>query len=1062
MISLPRALVVAFVAACGGGMAGVASARQGQAPAPTPLPGLTYDAPFFPGAHYDAAVPTPDSVLGFAVGSKPATHAQIEAVIKAVAAKSPRAKLFEYAKSHEGRTLYYLVLSSEANIKKLDQIKADMAKLADPRTVSDAEGDRLADTLPVVAWMAYVIHGDEMSGSDAALAVSYHLAAGTDDDVKALLDSEVVIIDPLMNPDGRDRCLRMVAENRTAQPSVDDQSVMHSLVWPSGRMNHYLFDMNRDWIFGTQPESRGRIEAAGAWHPQLFIESHEQGSQDSFLFSPPREPVNPNVPENTRKLWDLFAKDQAAAFDAMGWRYYTGEWNEEWYPGYSSAWAGYRGAADILYEQAAIGTDAVRRQEGTLEPYREAVHKQLVSTMANLKTLAASRRAVLHDFVVSRRRNVTVGAPPPPPPPPPAPAPPAPPTAPAPPPAPAGAPAPGQPPAPEQPAPTGPRVFAVIPGPNLGRLVTFSNLMKLQGFEMYTLGNEFTGSGKDRLGREVKDKAFPAGTILLPTRQPEGPLLTALLEFDPHMTPAFLVDERRELLRFGRSKLYDITGWSIPMLFDLECYELAMDLPQGATRTTVSDDAKPSIPGGGGGGGAPAFVAWAIDGSDDRSVSAAGRLMERGVKCRVGDKPFQFDGRDYPRGTVVVVKKDNTNFTGDLVKTLDEVTGELKLNSVGVKSGMSPGDLPDLGGEHFVLLEQPRIAVMGREPFAPYSYGETWHLIDHLLGLRATYLNTAQVSGSDLRRYNVIVLPSGGGEFLSEKGNVEALKTWTESGGTLIAVGSSAAALAKEKDGIGSVRTLGDVLTKLDDYRLQIVREWAGRTAAVDSGALWSYLPPKAVVYPWMMGEGGDKPSEDEAKRRDGWRSIFMPQGVVMAARVDDRSWLTAGCGEYLPVIYNDSVVLMSGKGVQAPVRLGVFEPAPPEPPKPAEVEKAKEPAAKSAEKSADGKEGGKKDDDGKDDGDKDKKEKKPPAPGWTLAPPGYELRLRMSGLLWPEAADRLAHSAFLTRERVGNGQVILFASSPTFRAAALGTQRIMANALVYGPGMGASVPIKP
>ena len=223
-------------------------------PAPSPLQGLTYDVPFFGGAKYDAAVPTPDQVLGFAVGSKAAMHAQIEAVIKAIASKSPRTKLFEYGRTYEGRVLYYMVIASEANIKRLDALKADHAKLADPRSVSTGEGDKLVDSLPALAWMGYGIHGDEMSGCDAAIAVAHHFAACTDDAVKKMLEQIVIIIDPNMNPDGRDRWLRGMAENRTVQPSVDDQSLLHGGVWPSGRMNHYLFDLNRDWIFGVHPE----------------------------------------------------------------------------------------------------------------------------------------------------------------------------------------------------------------------------------------------------------------------------------------------------------------------------------------------------------------------------------------------------------------------------------------------------------------------------------------------------------------------------------------------------------------------------------------------------------------------------------------------------------------------------------------------------------------------------------------------------------------------------------------------------------------------------------------
>ncbi|MFH0981494.1 MAG: M14 family metallopeptidase [Planctomycetota bacterium] len=965
------------------------------------LPGLKYDVPFFPGAQYDPAIPTPDSVLGFEVGSRPASHAQIEAVITALAAKSPRAKLFEYAKSHEGRALYYLVLSSEANLKGLEPIKADVGKLADPRSVSAEEGDRLAETLPAVAWMAYAIHGDEMSGSDAALALAYHLAASTDEAVRKMLDELVVIIDPLMNPDGRERCLANVTQNRTVQPSVDDQSIIHTQVWPWGRMNHYLFDMNRDWIYGTQPESRGRIAAAGQWHPHFFMESHEMGSQDTFLFFPPREPLNPNMPPNIRKWFPVFARDHAAAFDRLGWRYYHGEWNEEWYPGYSSTWAALRNAAENLYEQAQIVSDGVRRMEGTIQSYREAVHHQLVSSIANLQTLQANRHQVLRDYLAERRKNVSAEG------------------------------------------PYAGRTFAILPSANTGRLRTFTDLLTLQGFEMYTPDRDFTASGKDRLGREFNDRTFPGDTILVPNRQPEAPLVAALLEFDPHMTVEFLNDERRELLRFGRSKLYDVTAWNLAMMFDVEGYELAMALPEGAVRFTGIADGLPTPR-----EEAKAQVALVIDGADDRCITAAGRLMERGVHVRVADKPFQFDGRDFARGSVVITWKDNLNFAGDLDETVAQAAAEVGLRALGVKSGLGPGDLPDLGGQHFVLLEPPRIAVLGRDAFNPYTYGEIWHLIDHVLGLRASYLNADHFGGADLRRYNVVVLPDTFGD--APKVPIEGWKAWVEGGGTLIAIGSSAAALTKETEGLGSTRLLSEVLTQLDEHRQAIVREWEARMSTIDPSTVWARNPPAELSYPWLIGQSGDKPDEDELKRRDAWRALFSPQGVILAGRVDDRSWLTAGCGDYVPVLWWGDTVFVAFQDVQAPVRLGVY--IPDTKPRPAEKAESTQPAQTgTTQPEIDG----------------SKKEAHPAQeekgkPGWTVAPPGYELRLRMSGLLWPEAADRLAHSAYVTRERIGSGQVILFASSPTFRAAALGTTRVFANAVVCGPGMGAAHPIRP
>lgn len=967
---------------------------------PSPLPGLAYEVPFFPGARYDAAVPTPDSILGFAVGSKPATPAQIERICRALADKSPRVRMFQYGATHEGRPLHYLVIASPANLGRLDALKADLAKIADPRAVSAAEGDRLAATLPAVAWMAYSIHGDELSAGDAAVAVAHHLAAATGDDVNSLLENVVVIIDPLMNPDGRERCLTVVAQNRTVQPSVDDQSILHTDAWPSGRTNHYLFDMNRDWLWATQPETRGRIRAVSEWRPHYFMEGHEMGAQSTFLFMPAREPVNPNLPASAKAWEERFARDQAAAFDAKGWRYFTGEWNENWYPGYSGSWAALRGAIGNLYEQAGIVTDAVRRPEGTLESYRESVHKQLVSTMANLTTLARHRREILRDFLAEKRACVAAAT------------------------------------------PQAMRTYALPPTGNHTRWRAFLELLQLQGFEVFQAAGSFKGSGVDRLGLEVQDREFPAGTLLVPGRQPEARLLAAMLEFDPRMTPEFLNDERRELLRFNKSKLYDTTGWSAPMLFDLECVTLAGELPAAAAARRLEAGPAPA----GGVEKAQTTVGFALDGADDASVVAAGRLMERDVWVRVANKALVLDGREFARGSVVITRKDNARFPGDLAAVVGEVARSVGTRAIGLDSGLGPGDRPDLGGEHFVLLHPPRIAVMGREPFRANSYGECWYAIDHVLGLRASYLDFNLIGGADLRRYNAIVLPESGRDVLKDR--LEALRSWVQAGGTLIAMGSSAGAVAKDPGGIGSIRLLPAILAKPEPFYQAVIREWEGRTTAVEPEKVWAFTAPagdNAPKIPWLgaspaRAKGEDKPGEDELKRRDDWRKIFMPQGVVIAGRVDDRSWLTAGCGDYVPVLYRGDNVLVVPPGVQAPVRAGYFTVAPPAPPK----------SAKPVEESA------------KDRKDDAKKEETKPPPGWTIAPPGYELRLRMSGLLWPEAAERIANSACVARESVGAGQIVLFATAPNFRAATLGTMRIFHNAVVYGPGMGASQPIKP
>ncbi len=216
----PMNLVVSSTTALSLGLAALAQTAPPlplSGVAPSPVTGLDYPNEFFPGATYDKAVPTPDSVLGFRLGDKAASAEQIKAVVEAIAAKSPRVKVFEYAKSHEGRPLHYIVVSSPETISKLGAVQADIARLADPRSVTAAEGDALAERLPLVAWMAYTIHGDEMSASDAAMSLLYHLAASTDAETTELLKNLVVIIDPLMNPDGKDRAVTLQAGRLSTQ-----------------------------------------------------------------------------------------------------------------------------------------------------------------------------------------------------------------------------------------------------------------------------------------------------------------------------------------------------------------------------------------------------------------------------------------------------------------------------------------------------------------------------------------------------------------------------------------------------------------------------------------------------------------------------------------------------------------------------------------------------------------------------------------------------------------------------------------------------------------------------
>lgn len=953
----------------------------------------SYDAPFFPGARYADHAPDPGDCLGFPVGQRAATPAEIGHCLEAWSGQSDRMHLETYATSHEGRPLYYVVLGSPDNVARRDEIRDKLGQIADPRDRSASEIEPLLAEVPAVAWLGHSIHGDETSGADAALALIYHLAFDQSDETRELLDETLVIIDPMMNPDGRHRFLQQVAEYRSERSNVDDQSLIHTGYWPWGRTNHYLFDLNRDWAFGVHPETRGRMRAVNRWHPLLFVDAHEMGPQDSYLFSPPRDPHNPHLPEWQLEWNRLFARDQAAAFDERGWRYYTGEWNEGWYPGYSDAWASLGGAVGILYEQAGVAHAGVRQGSGQILTYRESVHHQATSAIANLRTLAANANELKAAWAEQRRRSVSADG------------------------------------------PYAERTFAILPTENQGRLRAFLELMDLHGIEVHRLPREISvGSAEDQLGRQRGRLRLPEGTLLIPNRQPNAHRVAAMLEFDLRIPDETLTREREKLLREGTTRIYDVTAWNLTMMHGLP----ALSLPTGLPGEAEPLDGLPPQP-----AMEPEqrVVGWFFNGHDDRSLKAAAHLLQSGVNVRLARKDTRLAGTAVPAGSPMVLKDDNRALDDALAGELASAAQAAGLSPTGVASGLGPRDLPDLGGEHFPLLKAPRVAVASRGGFSAYDFGAIWHHLDRRIALTHSHIEESRLAEADLRRYNVIVLPDRWGDKL-DSGVLEVLDAWVRAGGTLIAVGQSAAQLAAPDSTISHTRLLPDVVDDPLPYRIALVREWqAARGDMPDPDAVWSHQPPEKLDYPWQLAEpeagtatrrkparpadstqDSEEPRPDAtpAQRRDTWQALFMPQGALLAGRMDEKSWLTIGGGDYLPVLAGDAPVLMAADKVAAPVRYGVLLP-------------------------------------GREDSDEPIRQI-----GWAPIPADHELRLRMSGLLWPEAAHRLANAAWLTREAVDRGQVILLASPPVFRGATLGAARIFSNAVLYGPGLGASAPIEP
>ena len=353
---------------------------------------FSLDVPQVAGTSYDPAVPTHEEVIGHVIGER---HTEPHAVVdyfEAVAAASDRVILRRHGATYEGRPLIHAIVTSAANHDRLEDIRRANLRLSDdPESVSDGD----LTTMPAIVYAGYSVHGNEASGSEAALLLVYHLAAAEGPDVQRILDSTVVIIDPMFNPDGRGRFTTWANRNRGAVPVADPADREHDEPWPGGRTNHYWFDLNRDWLPVQHPASQGRIEVFHHWRPQLLTDHHEMGAEATFFFQPgiPSR-NNPNTPERTIELTGLLGRYHASALDAIGSLYYTQESYDDFYYGKGSTYPDVNGAVGILFEQASSRALERETERGTLT-YPFTVRNQFVTSLSTLEGLAEMREDFL-------------------------------------------------------------------------------------------------------------------------------------------------------------------------------------------------------------------------------------------------------------------------------------------------------------------------------------------------------------------------------------------------------------------------------------------------------------------------------------------------------------------------------------------------------------------------------------------------------------------------------------------------------------------------------------------
>jgi len=355
---------------------------------------------YLPNERYNSEIPTPKEIIGHEVGEWHVTHDKLVMYMKALAKASDRITIEERGKTYEDRPLLLLTITSPNNHKNLEEIRKKHIDVTNDTSVSTDN--------PVVVYQGFSIHGNEPSGSNAALAVAYYLAASVSSETQNLLDNTVILFDPSFNPDGLQRFAYWANVNKSKNINPDPNDREYNEIWPRGRTNHYQFDMNRDWLPVQLPESKARIATFHKWLPNILTDHHEMGSNSSFFFQPgiPSR-TNPLTPQMNQDLTKEIATYHAKALDNIGSLYYSEESFDDFYYGKGSTFPDINGGIGILFEQGSSRGHAQETDNGILT-FPFTIRNQVTAAFSTLEAAKSMREKLLkyqQDFYEESRNT---------------------------------------------------------------------------------------------------------------------------------------------------------------------------------------------------------------------------------------------------------------------------------------------------------------------------------------------------------------------------------------------------------------------------------------------------------------------------------------------------------------------------------------------------------------------------------------------------------------------------------------------------------------------------------
>lgn len=668
-----------------------------------------------------AQLPTPDAFLPHGYGETFTPHHLLIDYFEEIAEQSDRVVLTEYGRTNEARPLVLAMVSTAENIGRLEAIRENNLRIAGllPGTPDPA----LADI--AIVWLSYSVHGNEAAGSEASMGVLYDLANTKDRRTTQWLKNTVVIIDPSLNPDGYNRYSNWYRQNAGKKLDPNPAAREHREPWPGGRVNHYLFDLNRDWAWQTQVESRQRMVKYKEWMPHVHADLHEQGYTSHYYFAPAAAPYHEYITDWQGNFQTEIGKNHARYFDREGWLYFTRERFDLLYPSYGDTWPTFNGSIGMTYEQAGHSRAgrAIDLPNGDTLTLADRIAHHRTTSLSTVEIASKESDRVLEQFADYFKQAVT--------------------------------------------RPQGKYLTYVVSKDNpAGKLRRLTELLDRNGIA-YGIAQE--GKSQNMYSyRTAKNEAagIEKGDLVISAYQPRS-VLTQVL-FDPD---AYVED----------SVTYDITGWSVPLAYGLDAYASQQRLDVEASSESTGAFADYTDPFAG--KDLTNAYAYVVEWSDRGSAAFLGDLLQAGVNARTASGEFRFGEKTFAPGSIVISKGDNRK-TADFTAKVRSLVNKHRVKLDVLETGFSVSG-GDLGSGAYSLKKAVRVAILGGEGVNPNQFGQVWYHFEQELAYPASIFNADDVDDVIAGDYDVIVMPSG---YYSLDGVADDLKDWVRAGGKIIAI----------------------------------------------------------------------------------------------------------------------------------------------------------------------------------------------------------------------------------------------------------------------------------